>query len=102
MYTLLNDEPITLIKPTFRFDREKNRLLLGKEFNYEHLTKRELDVLKYTMLGYTAKKIAYTLQLSYRTVEAYIITLKFKLRCATKSELIEASVKIGLFRYFYS
>ncbi len=102
MFSLLINDINVPIESLFTFDARKNRLLLDKQFNYEYLTKRELDVMKYIMLGYTAKKIAVVLQLSYRTVEAYIVTLKLKLRCSTKGELIETSVRIGLFRYFYS
>lgn len=101
MLSLFKSESLEQIEQPLQFDVAKNRLLLGKTFDYEYLTQRELDVLKYVIQGYTAKKIAIVLALSYRTVEAYIVTLKLKLRCATKGELIEVSIKTGLYKYFF-
>lgn len=52
------------------------------------LTKRESEVLRLTVKGHTAKKIARFLQLSHRTVEEYLANIKIKLGVATKSDLI--------------
>jgi LuxR family quorum-sensing transcriptional regulator LasR len=60
-----------------------------------NLTKREKDILKYCILGYTAKRIGRILFISYRTVEKYINTLKIKFFCDTKGELIEKAIKSG-------
>jgi len=73
-----------------------SRLQLGKTFNNEYLTKREIDVLTYVVLGQTAKKIAQSLQISYRTVESYIDTLKYKLGCRSKNEIAMITIKSGL------
>lgn len=61
-----------------------------------YLTKRESDVLKYVVLGYTAKNIAKLLNVSFRTVESYIDFLKLKLRCNSKGEVILVTIKSGL------
>lgn len=71
-------------------------LMLGKDFGNKHLTKRETEVLKYVVLGYTAKKIEQSLQISFRTVEAYIEILKMKLDCESKSDITEKIIKSGL------
>lgn len=54
-----------------------------------HITAREAEVLRYTILGYSAKRTAKQLNISYRTVEYYIDTLKLKLRCGTKRDPME-------------
>lgn len=70
----------------------------GMTFNGEHLTKRETEVLKYVVMGYTAKKIAITLDISYRTVENYIEILKWKLNCDSKGDIASLVITSGLIR----
>ena len=53
------------------------------------LTPRERDLLKYISRGYPASYIAKKLELSVRTTENYIATIKEKLSCPSKVELIE-------------
>lgn len=76
----------------------RGRLNLGKQFESQHLTSREIDILKCLLQGCTAKEIGLELEISYRTVESYINALKLKLRCNKKSELIGFCIKLGLFR----
>ena len=71
-------------------------LNIGKQFENQYLTKREVEILKYVIWGYTAKRIGQSLNISFRTVEAYIDILKLKLYCHSKSEIIEKAIKIGL------
>ena len=52
------------------------------------LTRRETQVLEYVIQGLSAKNIARILNISHRTVEKYIESLKFKYNCATRSILI--------------
>lgn len=52
------------------------------------LAPRELSILKYLYNGYPAAYIAQELHLSKKTVENYLATLKDKLNCATKVDLI--------------
>lgn len=54
-----------------------------------HLTQRERECLFYTVKGYTAKKIARILNLSYRTVEEYLTNIRIKTGATSKAELIE-------------
>lgn len=74
----------------------QNRLSLGKKFDGKYLTKRETEVLKCIVLGQTAKKIGLSLNISPRTAEAYIETLKLKLQCYSKSDITEATIASGL------
>ena len=66
----------------------------------KYLTQRQLEVLKYLILGYTAKKIAISLDISYRTVENYIEILKLKLQCNSKGEMIEKVILQNLVDVF--
>lgn len=80
----------TLIKinETFENILINNHLDLGSDFNHRYLTKRETEILYYVVLGYTAKRIGKCLNISHRTVEVYIATLKSKLNCNSKGEII--------------
>ncbi len=82
--------------PALAFDH-KGGINLGKQLENQHLTSREVDILKCLLRGYSAKEAGLELQISFRTVESYIISLKLKLRCNKKSELIGFSIKLGLF-----
>lgn len=72
------------------------RLHLGEAFRNEYLTKREADVLKHLSLGKTAKSVGRDLNISFRTVETYIDTIKSKLGVSSKREIIEVIIKTGL------
>lgn len=60
----------------------------------ESLTVREMEILQYFAFGYPAKYIASKLFISVRTVENYIATLKLKLNCENKIELIDFAKNI--------
>lgn len=51
-------------------------------------TSRELDCIPLLLMGQSAKQIAETLGLSYRTVEIHIRNLKIKTKQVTKNDLI--------------
>ena len=53
-----------------------------------HLSIRESQCLKLTLQGKIAKQISKELGLSQRTIERYIETLKSKLYCRTKTDLV--------------
>lgn len=54
-----------------------------------NLSTRELECLFFTLRGKTAKEIAKILAISSKTVEAYLASIKSKMSCNFKSELIE-------------
>lgn len=80
---------------------DKGRIQLGKELANQHLTQREIDIIKFLLQGYSAKEIGLALNISYRTVETHIYYLKLKLRCTKKSELIRIFLKLGLFQLLF-
>jgi len=78
----------------------KGRLDLGKHLQNQYLTAREVDILKCLLKGCSAKETGLELGISYRTVESYMSSLKLKLCCTKKSELIGFCLKLGLFKLF--
>ncbi len=59
------------------------------------LSPREEECAYYTLMGYSAKEIAKKLDLSYRTIECYLSTLKQKLNCRKTSSLIVKMLQLG-------
>lgn len=89
---MLSNNPQSLDKNT----TINYRLQLGKEFNNQYLTKREMEVLRCVVLGHTAKKIGQHLNISFRTAEIYIDTLKLKLKCVSKGDIARIAITSGL------
>lgn len=85
-----------LEKNTGHYDSESGKFYLGKRFNNQYLTPREFIVFKNLILGNTAKEIAKKINCSYRTVEDYIVNIKFKLNCSKKNHLIYYAITYGL------
>ena len=71
-----------------------NRALSSPSFkiNKTHLSKREIECLRLTIKGYTAKRIAKELDISHRTVEEYLVNIRIKAGAASKAELIEMTI----------
>lgn len=61
-----------------------------------NLTKRELQCIHYLVKGASAKDIAFTLGLSYRTVEIYIQNIKDKLNVRKTAEIIALALTDGI------
>lgn len=108
LFEILNDSQIDLATQfgTVFYEQPKNlilpieRELLWKKLGFDSdskLTPRETDLLKFLAYGYPASFIATELRLSQRTIENYIATIKSKLSCKSKAELIQkARYKLGL------
>lgn len=54
-----------------------------------HLTKREANILKFTLRGWSSKNIGKQLYISSRTVEFHLENLKIKFNVSSKSDLID-------------
>lgn len=83
------------ILPSVDLDLSK-KLAFIKKIAPEHfydgihsLTKRERCLIAFILKGKTAAKMATELHLSLRTVESYLESIKGKLGCSSKHELIE-------------
>lgn len=84
------------INKSFGINNAGGRICLGQEFGNTYLTNREVDTLREILLGGTCATIALRLNISKRTVEQYIDTLKLKLQCKTKGDIIATAVQSGL------
>jgi DNA-binding CsgD family transcriptional regulator len=85
-----------LIKKAGKFDLDKQRFYLGKSFSNEYLTPRELDVFRYILYGYTLRKIASLMNISLPTTRWYVRSLKLKLQCHSKGEIMSTAIQHGL------
>lgn len=63
--------------------------LTSQKIRNIHLSVREIECIKLTVRGKTAKEIANLLNISYRTVESYLENIKSKLKINSKRELID-------------
>lgn len=81
------------------FDREPFLQKLGFD-SLLLLTPREKEVLKFISNGFPAPYIAQQLKLCRRTVENYIATIKDKLSCRSKVELIQKALELSSTGYF--
>ena len=98
---LLNDQPLAiaisqltqlgLLQPQQMVCDD--HLLMKLNAKNIHLTQRELQVLSYLFRGKSARETGEVLHLSQRTIEYYLNSLKYKLNCKKKSELIEQIYK---------
>jgi DNA-binding CsgD family transcriptional regulator len=61
----------------------------------EIFTQRDLECIRFLLLGKTAQDMAGQLNLSLRTVEHRIDGLKQKLQCAKKSQIVETFLKLS-------
>jgi DNA-binding CsgD family transcriptional regulator len=78
------------------YDPVKKRIYLGSVFNSEYLTRREIQVFYYVLLGLSARKIADRLFRSKRTIEYHIDKIKNKLQCDTRGDMVAIAIKSGL------
>jgi DNA-binding CsgD family transcriptional regulator len=76
-------------KNSFITDIDKNFGLRSQNGNLVYLTKREFESLKLVANNKTVKEVAHLLNLSPRTVEAYINNLKLKVGVNYKNQLID-------------
>lgn len=63
----------------------------------ETLSNREIEVFKLLLRGYTMIQAAEAIHLSPRTIEGYLVSLKNKLSCNSKSELIMKALENNWF-----
>jgi len=63
------------------------------------LTDKQQNCLFYLIRGKSIKEIAKILQISHRTVESHLDSIKIKLNCQYKSEIIEHAIESGFLFY---
>lgn len=83
-------------QPTKDFRSNQKKILL-KQLGLESmtsLTRREIEILRFMAEGLSTRDIAHHLHLSTRTVENHLETIKSKLDCNSKAELIKKAQDI--------
>ncbi len=81
------------ITPNHR--KKHPRYFIGNEYPGIYLTEREFQVA--TLISNKKyREIAELYQLSERTVEYYVTTIKYKLACSSKTELIKKLHLLGI------
>lgn len=82
-----------LFSKALRAEKQVDQVSFAIKPISDALTRRENEVLFFLLRGRTAKEIASVLSLSSRTVEHYIDSIKSKLHCKHKRELMEFSME---------
>lgn len=81
-------------------DKQKERsYTIGEELAKHTLAKRELDCVFYLARGKTMKEIGKFLNISWRTVESYLMRIKLKWNCKTKGDIIDYAITHGYLNY---
>jgi len=81
--------------------RLSNRYYLKSNDEETYLTRRELQCLTHLFFGRSAKETAAILNVSVKTVESYLEGIRPKLKCYSRSQLVELIIEnnwIGLMR----
>ena len=78
--------------------RVKSSLVVRGRFGLVSLTPRELETLCLVMGGKTLAKVAAVMGLSVRTTEYYFLTIKRKMGCQTKAQLMGWVIRHKLLR----
>jgi len=94
-----NGEPVldpVIAKKVMNYFKFQNKIPSVKE-DSEHLSSRELDIIKLAAKGLTNKEIADKLHLSYRTVEGHMRDVFNKLGVGSRTEAVLFGLKKGWF-----
>lgn len=77
-----------------------SRLLMGDDVVRQpaSLSKRELEVLRWTMEGKTAWEVGYILGISEQTAARHLSNAARKLNCANKHHAVVKALRLGLIR----
>ncbi|MCX7121687.1 MAG: LuxR C-terminal-related transcriptional regulator [Gammaproteobacteria bacterium] len=81
---------------------EISRLYLGAEFDNTYLTRREIEILAMMMNGNKSVYIAKQCQMSEKTLESHVKSIKGKLKCNTLFELGYITSKLSIQHIFSS
>ncbi len=94
-----NGEPVLdpgIAKKVMNYFKFQNKIPAVRE-DSEHLSNRELDIIKLAAKGLTNKDIADKLHLSYRTVEGHMRDVFNKLGVGSRTEAVLFGLKKGWF-----
>lgn len=80
--------PINAVKEDMHFD--------FFDYPLNMLSKREAECYQYLLKGYSNVEIGQRLDISSKTVDIYVLRLKQKLGCNSRSELVSKAIEMGL------
>ncbi len=89
---------VQLLHMLGQFNAGGNKFILQGVLSSLMLSKKQVVILAYLILGYSAADIATRLHRSKRTIEKHIEELKSKLNCDSKGELIRRVILSSLFQ----
>lgn len=81
---------------SFSFELPVEKYYLDETFNGQYLSAREVECVKWCLLGKTAEETAMILDVSKRTVEAHLEKVKQKLKCNNKQQMIGKVIELGI------
>ncbi|TFG73082.1 MAG: response regulator transcription factor, partial [Anaerolineales bacterium] len=62
---------------------------------YEVLTQREIDVIRFAAHGMTNREIGHELHISHRTVQGHLANIYIKLNANSRTEAVTEALKRG-------
>lgn len=95
-------EPKKSSKDLNEFRQQTKHFFLSDEISDVRLTKREIESLLHLLCGKTAQQISERLEISVKTVESYVSSLRAKLNCNSRSELFQKAYDFGLIELAYN
>lgn len=83
------------------FRQRTKHFLLSDQANEVRLTKREIESLLHLLCGKTAQQISERLDISVKTVESYLSSIRAKLNCSSRAQLFRKAYDFGLIELAY-
>jgi DNA-binding CsgD family transcriptional regulator len=85
-------DSLSLIQQVGLLDYSSAHNISNASFHHQPLSKREIECLRLTVRGQSARMVANYLGISQRTVEEYLNNIKLKFGVSSKSELIDVVI----------
>lgn len=81
---------------------DSGTICLGEKFDNIELTKEEVRVMEQYISNLSAKEIGRKLEKSHRTIEAQIESIKKKLQCKSKADVVAIAMRSGIHWEIYN
>lgn len=92
---IIDDIDVDIRKKTGKLSDDQQKFYLGSAWVEKHITKREVQVLKCILHGFSSAKMASLLNLSKKRIECIIKQLKQKLQCRSQLEIVSRAIIEG-------
>ncbi len=84
------------------FRQKTKHFFLSDDLNDVRLTRREIESLLHLLCGRTAQQISERLDISVKTVESYLSSIRAKLNCTSRAQLFRKAYDFGLIELAYN